>query len=470
MSPDEIGAPTAVPFLPIVSDRSQTRELRIDLASLADEALLVGAWENVRRNRGAPGIDGVTIVAFESRFALQIASIQAEIISGAYRPSPVLAIELPKPTGGVRVLGIPTVRDRVVAEAVSRLIAPLWEPYFSASSFAYRPGRGAHDAVAAAQRILQSGSGWVVDLDVEKFFDNVDHVRLILRLAQRITDPALLDLIGDFLRCGRHRDGIFEATRLGIAQGSPLSPLLANIVLDELDQEFERRGWPFVRYSDDCLLFARTEEAGRNILRETAVFLADRLHLRLHPVKSRVVLPSEADHLGFTYRVGRYGDVRRRVTAEALRTFRARVDTLAMPRSGDTLHRVAERIARFYRGWSTYYGFCQDGTSRAVRAYARDRIREAAWRLWRTPERRRIELERAGVPPDEADRTAFRLRLPGDFPGQERLARSLPDAWFGPLGLGPMDRRPGGKPPPPARPDPRPLFRLIGRRLGIRLH
>lgn len=444
---------------------------RVDLA---DERLLAQAWEQVRANRGAAGVDGVTIHDFEARFGTFLAGIQSDLLAGSYRPSPVRAVEFPKPSGGVRILGIPTVRDRVVTEAISRSLAPLWEPTFSSCSFAYRPGRGARDAVAMAQRILQSGQGWVVDLDVEKFFDNVDHVRLMLRLAQRTDDASLLDLIGDFLRCGRWEDGVVRPTPVGLAQGSPLSPLLSNVVLDELDKEFERRGWPFVRYADDCILFAPTCEVGRRILDATSAFLSDRLRLRLHPGKSRVVPPSEADHLGFTYRIGRYGQVQRRVTPDALKAFRARVDDLASARPGDTLSRVADRIATFVRGWSQYYGFCQDGTVRAIRAYARDRIREAAWHLWRTPERRRLELERAGVAPEQADRTAFRLRLPGDSPGSTSLVRMLPDRWFDRYGLGSEPAPSARENPqmktathPPAR-DLRPLFRRIGRRLFIR--
>lgn len=407
------------------------------LPSLASDPNLLAAFAVVRANRGAPGVDGETIAAFETTLPTRLPALQSDLLAGTYRPSPVRAFDLPKASGGVRTLGIPTVVDRVVLQAISQVLTPLWEPTFSPFSFAYRPGRSAQDAVAAAQQYLAAGRSWVVDLDIEKFFDRVDHVRLMLRLGQRVHDAALLDLIADFLRSGRQRQNApFEATSLGLAQGSPLSPLLANIVLDELDQEFTRLGWAFARYSDDCILLAASEQEARSMLDFIAGFLDHRLHLRLHPEKTRVVLPADAAFLGFTYRLSRYGQVQRQVTHQSFNEFRRKVRELARPDPARSFDATVRQVAEFVRGWSTYFGFAQDRTVAAARSFARTRLRECAWQLWRDPAQRRQELIRLGVNEAAAETAAYRLALPHDTVHIPALATAFPNAWFDRFGLG----------------------------------
>jgi RNA-directed DNA polymerase len=440
----------------------------------------------------------VTIEQFDGDFARHLPAIQSDLLAGTYRPQPVRALEMRKESGGTRTLGIPTVRDRLVLQALAQILTPLWEPHFSPCSFAYRPERSAQDAVAVAQDHLRAGRRWVVDLDIEGFFDHVDHVRLMLRLAQRVTDVRVLDLIADFLRCGmmrgsspggraslprrpdlparEHSDadktthsetatfiqskieasrqrrptglnecaGFFEPTRLGIAQGSPFSPLLANIVLDELDQEYTRLGWPFVRYADDCILLASSEAEARAMLDFTAGFLEDRLHLRLHPRKTRIVPPEHTEFLGFTYRITRYGQVRRRVTRQALQHFRQRIEQLARPEAGRSLKQIATQVGVFVRGWSAYFGFAQDNVLKAVRGFARARLRACAWELWRTPAERRRQLLLRGVPEAQAEAAAYALTLPDQYAELPVLARAFPNSWFNPFGL-------GDQPPKPAR-------------------
>lgn len=420
------------------------------LEALASDSLL-SALAAVRANGGAPGLDGVTVDAFAEHSATELPRLQSELLTGAYRPQPVRALAIPKAAGGTRTLGIPAVRDRVVLEALHQLLAPLWEPTFSPFSFAYRPGRSAQDAVATAQRFLGEGRHWVVDLDIEKFFDHVDHLRLMLRLGQRMDDGALLDIIADLLRAGRRwPDGTLEPTREGIAQGSPLSPLLANIVLDELDQEFTRRGWPFVRYADDCLLLARTEAEGREILAHTETFLASRLHLRLNREKTRLVQPADTAFLGFTYRLSRYGGVDRAVTRAAFAAFRVKLDELARPRGGESLENLAGTVGGFVRGWSAYYGFAGDRAVRAARAHARARLRAAAWTLWHTPAERARQLAALGLPPTDAETTAYALHPPDEWGTLPALVQALPDAWFQPYGLGPRLPARQAKPAQPA--------------------
>ncbi len=406
------------------------------IENIAAEANLHRAWLHVRQNRGAPGIDGITVQAFEGRLDQHLADIAKTLLSGRYRPSPLRAVDIPKPdTNGLRTLGIPTVQDRVVLQAIAQILTPLWEPHFSPFSFAYRDGRTALDAVLLAQQRLQSGQHWIVDLDIEHFFDSVDHVRLVLRLQQRVDDTALLDLIGDFLRAGLSRDGVIHPTRVGIPQGSPLSPLLANIVLDELDQEYARHGWSFVRYADDCILFARSEAEGLALLEFTREFLADRLRLRLNPVKTRVVRPAEVGFLGFTYRVSRYGRVRRRITRSALETFRREVQQLTRPRPDRLFEEIVADVAQYFRGWATYFRFTQDNTLRAAHACACAALRACAWFKWRTPSERLRQLQRLGVPEDTARAAAFALDFPDPADDPPILRRVLSNAFFERQGL-----------------------------------
>jgi RNA-directed DNA polymerase len=406
------------------------------LEVLVNDANLMRAWDRVRRNRGAPGVDGETIESFEASFSHRLPLLQADLLASTFRPQPVRAFQISKPSGGMRTLGIPTVTDRVVLEAIAQILTPVWELAFSPFSFAYRPGQDAHAAVITAQRILQTGYRWVVDLDIEKFFDNVDHVRLMQRLGRRVADVRILDLIADFLRAGQSWNGEVRPTRVGIAQGSPLSPLLANIVLDELDEEFARCEWPFVRYADDCILFARSESEGRDILSRTGIFLWSRLHLRLNSRKSRVSPPERADHLGFTYRISRYGYVRRRTGHAALETFRNRIDALTCLQSGKSWEQVCETVAAYLRGWSLYYGDSQDDTLRAVRSYARSRLRACAWEMWRTPEKREWELRRRGIPDTSAEQAAFALLMPDELASLPVLSRAFPNNYFERFGLG----------------------------------
>ncbi|HTI68626.1 MAG TPA: group II intron reverse transcriptase/maturase [Candidatus Limnocylindria bacterium] len=403
---------------------------------VTDENLSL-AWDRVRSNDGAPGVDGVDIRTFESDFARQVALVQADVLALAYRPRPVRRIDVPKPSGGLRPLGIPTVRDRLVLEAISQVLSPLWETTFSPNSFAYRPGRSAQDAVVKAQASLQAGRHWVVDLDIEGFFDHVDHLRLMLRLARRIDDARLLDLIGDFLRAGSQRDHAPpEPTRIGLPQGSPLSPLLANIVLDELDQELTRLGWPFVRYADDCIILASCEAEGRAVLDFVAGFLEDRLKLKLNPHKTRLVCPADSAFLGFTYRIDRYGKVRRGVALPILKAIKKRIAEVARPEAGQSFIEMVARTAQLVHGWSIYYGISEDRTLAVVRDFARAALRSTAWQLWSTADERCRQLTQRGVPADQAEAAAARLYLPGDSGPSRVLLLALPDAWFATFGLG----------------------------------
>ena len=343
-------------------------------------------------------------------------------------------------------MGIATVQDRVVLQSLTHGLTPLWEPTFSPYSFAYRPGRTALDAVWLAQQRIQAGRHWVVDLDILGFFDHVDHFLLMQRLAARITDPRVLDLIADFLRAGFVKDGFRYHPAQGIAQGSPLSPLLANIVLDELDQEFAAHGWSFVRYADDCILLAASEAEAGALLSFTSEFLADRLHLSLHPRKTRVVPPDEVSFLGFTYRLARYGRVHRRINAKALAALRTKVNGLARVGPGETFQDAVARVALHFSSWANYYRFTEDGMMHRAHALVCAELRASAWAHWASAPERFRQLRALGVPTPQAEAAANMLDFLGADDDPPLLRRALSEEFFASLGLVLPDELPAPTP------------------------
>ncbi|WP_232322107.1 group II intron reverse transcriptase/maturase [Methylomonas lenta] len=257
-------------------------------------------FEQVKENKGKPGIDGVNIHDFEFRLEEELSRLQQELLNWTYKPSPVRRVEIPKPQGGVRLLGIPTVRDRVVQTALKLLLEPIFEPHFSPHSYGFRPGRNPRQAVQAAQRIINSGKSYVVDIDLEKFFDRIHHDRLIARIGQRITDKRILRLIGLMLRSGIMINGVVVRSEEGTMQGGPLSPLLSNIVLDELDKELEKRGLEFCRFADDCNIFVKSQKAAERVMETVSQFIESKLKLKVNRAKSQVARSERVKFLGFT--------------------------------------------------------------------------------------------------------------------------------------------------------------------------
>ena len=406
------------------------------LASLSAEPALRAAWQKVRANGGAPGVDGVTVRAFAENLGPRLRAMSPTLRRSHYQPTPLRAVDIPKADGsGTRRLGIATVQDRVVLQSLTHALTPLWEPGFSPSSFAYRPGRTALDAVWLAQQRIQAGHPWVVDLDILGFFDHVDHFLLMQRLARRVADARVLDLIADFLRAGFVQGGVRHHPIQGIAQGSPLSPLLANIVLDELDQEFTAHGWSFVRYADDCILLATSKAEAGALLSFTREFLADRLHLSLHPRKTRVVAPGAVSFLGFTYRLARYGRVHRRINRKALSALRATVSQLACLSHGETFTDAVARVARHFRSWANYYRFTEDGLLHRAYALVCAELRAAAWAHWGSAPERFHQLRALGVPAAQAEAAARPLDFPGATDDPPLLRRFLSEDFFASLGL-----------------------------------
>src|SRR5262249_39258520 len=354
------------------------------------------AWQRVRENQGSPGSDGMTIAAAVGYLREHWPTLRERLLQGTYQPQPVKRVEIPKPDGGVRKLGIPCVVDRLIQQALLQVLQKRWDPTFSEYSYGFRPGRSAHQAVAQAQAFVAEGYHWVVDIDLEKFFDRVNQDRLMARVAECVSDKRVLKLIRAFLTAGVMEDGLVSPTDEGTPQGGPLSPLLSNLVLDELDQELTRRGHRFCRYADDCNIYVRSLHAGERVLASVRHFLTTKLRLQVNESKSAVTRPEERKFLGFS--IANDGS-QRQIAPKAIQKFKARIRDLTCRTRGVSLTKLIEPLARYLIGWRGYFGFCQ--TPRVLSnldAWIRRRLRMYLWRQWRTGRNRFAQLRRHGVP------------------------------------------------------------------------
>ena len=336
-------APTA-----LARQRASTRELMERVASSAN---LNQAYKRVKANKGAPGADGMTVQDLRAWIAIQRDALVAQLMRGDYRPRPVLGIEIPKPGGGVRQLGIPTVVDRLVQQAILQVLQPILDPGFSGSSFGFRPGRSAHDALAQAGKYVAEGHGIVVDLDLEKFFDRINHDILMARLARQVGDKRLLRIVRRFLEAGMMRDGVCVRRYEGTPQGGPLSPLLANLLLDDLDKMLEARGHRFCRYADDCNIYLRSKAAGERVMASVAEFLQGRLHLRPNREKSAVAPAEDRKFLGHRL----LADGTLVIAPESLARMKRRVREITKRNRGINLARMISELNAFTAGWVTYF-------------------------------------------------------------------------------------------------------------------
>src|SRR5437773_1435662 len=357
-------------------------------------------WKNlkeamwrVKANKGSAGIDGMTVDELPDYAALLV--IREQLLSGTYTPQPVKRVEIPKPDGGVRKLGIPTALDRFVQQAVMQVLQRQWDQTFSDSSYGFRPGRSTHQAVAQAQQYMASGYGWVVDLDLEKFFDRVNHDKLMGQVAKRVGDKRLLKLIRAFLNAGVMENGLVSPSVEGTPQGGPLSPLLSNLVLDQLDRELERRGHRFVRYADDSNIYVRSERAGQRVMESITRFITQRLKLKVNDKKSAVARPQERKFLGFSFTDGPV--IRRRIAPKAVERFKERIREITRQAKGVSLETTMAKLAPYMRGWRGYFGFCETPNLLVdLTRWVRRRLRAALWRQWKT-QRRRAMLMQLGV-------------------------------------------------------------------------
>jgi len=384
------------------SSESPTSSDRL-MESIVDPLNLECAMARDIANDGAPGVDGMKVSQLEKYFERHGARIIGELLSGTYRPQPVKRVEIPKPDGGVRKLGIPTAVDRVIQQATLLVLSPLWDDTFSENSFGFRPFRSAHDAVAQVQSYLVEGYTWVVDMDLEKFFDRVNHDVLMSRVARRVEDKRLLKLIRAFLTSGVLVDGLFSGTREGTPQGGPLSPLLSNLLLDELDRELASRGLRFARYADDCNVYVKSQRAGERVLKSLTNWLDKQLRLKVNQNKSAVDRPWKRKFLGFTFTTRR----KRSISQQARKKFKARVRKLTKRNRGSSLPRVVSELRSYLVGWRGYFGFCQTpSVLRDFDSWIHRRLRSYAWKQWKTGKRRFKELRKLGIGKDLAAQTA----------------------------------------------------------------
>jgi len=393
------------------------------------------ALRRVKANKGSAGVDGMTVGEITGYLKQHWPAIREQLLNGTYEPKPVRRVEIPKPDGGgVRKLGIPSVLDRFIQQAVTQVLQRRWDRTFSDYSYGFRPGRSAHQAVAQAQQYIAEGHGWCVDLDPEKFFDRVNHDKLMGQIAKRVEDKRLLKLIRAFLNAGVMENGLVSPSVEGTPQGGPLSPLLSNLVLDELDRELERRGHRFVRYADDSNIYVRSERAGQRVMESITQFITQKLKLKVNEAKSAVARPQERKFLGFSFSAG--PEVKRVIAPKALNRFKRRIREITRRAKGVSMKTTMEELVPYMRGWCNYFGFCETPVVlQYLTRWVRLRLRAALWRQWKTQRRRRAELIRLGVSERLASNTAGSGRGPWYLARSRALSVGLSNAYFRSLGL-----------------------------------
>ncbi len=412
-------------------------ELGPRMEAVVDRDNLRKALRQVQRNKGAPGVDGMTVDDLAAHLKDHWPEIRAQLLTGCYRPQPVRRVQIPKATGGVRLLGIPTVLDRFIQQAVLQVLQADWDPTFSEASYGFRPRRSAHQAVKRAQEHIGAGFGYVVDIDLEKFFDRVNHDILMGLVAKRVTDKSILTLIRGFLTSGVMQDGLVGPTDEGTPQGGPLSPLLSNLMLDVLDKELERRGHRFVRYADDCNIYVRSRRAGDRVMAGLTRFLTRRLKLTVNAAKSAVARPVQRKFLGFSFTGG--SRPKRRIAPQALARFKARVRELTRCTKGSSLVQIVEQLSRYLVGWRGYFGFCETpSVLHSLDQWIRRRLRAIVWRQWKRGRTRFAELRRRGVGKDLAAQTAGSPHGPWRLGNSPALTIALPNAFLSSIGLAPL--------------------------------
>lgn len=384
-------------------------------------------FEQVKKNKGKPGIDGVSIADFETRLDEELSQLQQELQDWTYQPSPVRRVEIPKPGGkGVRLLGIPTVRDRVVQTTLKLLLEPIFDPHFSPHSYGFRPGRSQHQAVQAAQQIVNSGKPYVVDIDLSKFFDRIHHDRLIARMGQRIADKRILRLVGLMLRSGVMVNGVVNPNQEGAMQGGPLSPLLSNIVLDELDQELEQRGLEFCRFADDGNIFVKSQKAAERVMEKVSQYIEKKLKLKVNREKSQVAKSDAVKFLGFTVVNGTIA-----IAHKALQTAMRKVKDLTPRGTHQTLEHTLADLNQWYVGWANYYSLTQYPSQlRKIEAHIRRRLRARLVSQQKRKQHLYRNLVKRGVPAKQAGTTVFSNNKRWALSATRAVTRAYPNSWF----------------------------------------
>ena len=410
-------------------ERFLTQELMEAVSSSANLNL---AYKRVKANGGAAGVDGMTVHDLRGWIAANREALIASLLDGSYRPQPVRGVRIPKPGGGERQLGIPTVVDRLIQQAIAQVLEPILDPTFSASSFGFRPGRSAHDALRQAREYVAAGHEIVVDLDLEKFFDRVNHDILMARLARRIGDKRLLRIVRRFLQAGMMQEGVCIERQEGTPQGGPLSPMLANLLLDDLDKELERRGHRFCRYADDCNIYVRSQAAGERVMASVTSFLERRLKLRVNRQKSAVAWVGERQFLG--HRLGKDGNLG--IGRKSLTRAKDKLRDITRRNRAIPVERMIETANRFLTGWVTYFRHTRGQTAlRELDGWLRRKLRCVRLKQCKSPSTIAAFLERGGVEQAAARRVASSGKGWWRLSSTEQAKRAMPNAWLAGLGL-----------------------------------
>jgi len=396
---------------------------------------MMTAYRRVLANKGAPGVDKMTVEQLKPYLVEHWPHIKEELLAGRYKPAPVRGVELPKPGGkGMRLLGIPTVLDRLIQQAIHQVLMPIFDPGFSNSSYGFRPGRSAHDAVRAAQSYVAAGNCVVVDLDLEKFFDRVNHDVLLARVARKVEDKQVLRLIRRYLQAGLMMGGLTKARSEGTPQGSPLSPTLSNILLDELDKELERRGHSFCRYADDCNIYVKSRRAGERVMASVTRFLSERLRLTVNAAKSAVDRPCNRSFLG--YSMTRHAKPHLKVAAKSVVRLRDKLRAEFRKGRGRSIGRTVETLTPILRGWSNYFRLAQvKGTFEELDGWLRRKLRCILWRQWKRPRTRQRKLMARGLDEHRAWQSANNGRGPWWNAGASHMNDAYRKSFFDQLGL-----------------------------------
>ena len=404
------------------------------MEAVCERGNLMLAYQRVVRNKGAAGVDGIGVAGFKDHLKQHWPTIKAKLLAGTYVPQAVRRVDIPKPQGGVRTLGIPTLTDRLIQQALHQVLSPIFETGFSESSYGFRLGRSAHQAVQAAKRYVAEGRRIVVDLDLEKFFDRVNHDILMEKVSKQVGDGRVLKLIRRYLEAGMMAQGVVSPRTEGTPQGGPLSPLLSNILLTELDRELERRGHAFCRYADDCNIYVRSQAAGERVLASITRFLAERLKLKVNEAKSAVAPPWKRKFLG--YSLTWHKAPKLRIAPTSLKRLEDKIREVLKGARGRRLKATIAELNPLLRGWAAYFRLTE--TKRALEeidGWLRRKLRCILWRQWKRPYTRAHNLMKAGLPEERAFRSAFNQRGPWWNSGASHMNAAFRKSFFDRLGL-----------------------------------